>query len=437
MKKLIYLIVVIVALGLIVTGCNNPVVPPTEQNETSGLTKGSIIYVDDDGGGPYTTIQAAIDASNPGDTIKVAAGIYSESNITIKKSLTILGAPGDSAPGPAAGAPVIDGGGVVADAFDLADGVSNVTISGFEIRNFAATDFTNGSGVGIQAWVPSTSNITVSDNWFHNVGYGVMAGNDGSSVKYALGTHTNWTVSGNIIEEFSSIGVELTDTSNSSVHGNVIHMAGGSTTGQIGIFSWVHISQSGLTVSGNTIDGAMVSYPAVYMYAYDDASPSPNLNDVTIENNTISTTGSPFQVYLRDISMGTVTGVNVNYNNLTGLNGLKNLTAVSVDATCNWWGYTSGPKNETTNPDGEGGYVSGNVIYSPWLLGPAPDAVCLDYYWYGFDQIVECMLSAKNHGQFVSCVSHLTKDWLKGELITAEDKAAITKWAAKSDIGKK
>src|SRR5665648_991815 len=380
MKKLIYLIVVIVALGLIVTGCNNPVVPPTEQNETSGLTKGSIIYVDDDGGGPYTTIQAAIDASNPGDTIKVAAGIYSESNITIKKSLTILGAPGDSAPGPAAGAPVIDGGGVVADAFDLADG---------------------------------------------------------ASVKYALGTHTNWTVSGNIIEEFSSIGVELTDTSNSSVHGNVIHMAGGSTTGQIGIFSWVHISQSGLTVSGNTIDGAMVSYPAVYMYAYDDASPSPNLNDVTIENNTISTTGSPFQVYLRDISMGTVTGVNVNYNNLTGLNGLKNLTAVSVDATCNWWGYTSGPKNETTNPDGEGGYVSGNVIYSPWLLGPAPDAVCLDYYWYGFDQIVECMLSAKNHGQFVSCVSHLTKDWLKGELITAEDKAAITKWAAKSDIGKK
>ena len=39
MRKLMYLIVVIVALGLIVVGCN-PVVPPADQNETSVLTKG-------------------------------------------------------------------------------------------------------------------------------------------------------------------------------------------------------------------------------------------------------------------------------------------------------------------------------------------------------------------------------------------------------------
>jgi hypothetical protein len=335
----------------------------------------------------YPTIQGAINAAGVGDTIQVAAGTYSESNITINKSLTILGAPGDSAPGPAAGAPIIDGGGVVADAFDLADGVSNVTISGFEIRNFGTSDWTNGSGVGIQAWVPSTFNITVSDNWFHDVGYGVMAGNDGSSAKYALGTHTNWTVSGNIIEEFSSIGVELTDTSNSSVHGNVIHMAGGSATGQIGIFSWVHISQSGLTVSGNTIDGAMVNYPAVYMYAYDDVSPSPNLNDVTIENNTISTTGSPFQVYLRDIGTGTVTGVHVNYNSLTGLNSLKNLTAVSIDATANWWGTT----DVATIASQISG--SGSVDYSPWW-GANYVGAAHPWTWYTNDSIQEAIDAA-------------------------------------------
>jgi hypothetical protein len=317
------------------------------------------------------TIQNAIDAATAGDTVHVAAGTYA-GNININKSsLTIVGDPGDSSPGPGANAPIIDGGGVVADAFDLANGVSNVTISGFEIRKFAATDFTNGTGVGVQAWVPSTSNITVSDNWFHDVGYGVMVGNDGSSAEYALGTHRNWTVSGNIIENFFSIGVELTDTSNSSVQGNVIHMPGVGVYGQIGIFSWAHISQSGLTVTENTIDGTMVLFPAVYMYAWDDVAATPNLNDVTIGNNTISTTGSPFQVYLRDIGTGTVTGVHVNYNSLTGLNGLRNRTAVSIDGTKNWWGANDGPSG--VGP-GSGAAISGNVLFDvlfvPWACQP-------------------------------------------------------------------
>jgi len=316
-------------------------------------------------GTAWLTIQHAVSTAPSGSTIMVAAGTYA-GNININKSsLTIVGDPGDSSPGPGANAPIIDGGGLVADAFDLANGVSDLTISGFEIRKFAATDFTNGTGVGVQAWVPSTSNITVSDNWFHDVGYGVMAGNDAD---YGLGTHRNWTVRGNIIERVYSVGVELTDTSNSSVQGNVIHLSCNNISyGPIGIFSWAHISQSGLTISGNTIDGAMCVFPAVYMYAYDDVAPSPNLNGVTIRNNTISTTGAPYQVYLRDIGTGTVTGVHVNYNSLTGLNGLKSLTAARIDGTYNWWGADDGPSGEGP---GHGSAVSTNVDFVPWACQP-------------------------------------------------------------------
>ena len=110
------------------------------------------------------------------------------------------------------------------------------------------------------------------------------------------------------------------------------------------------------------------------------------------------------------------------------------------NATCNWWGSSSGPNVDGSGPGtGTSIVTNGNSVeYVPWLLGSAPDAECFDYNWHdGFEEIASCAVNAKNHGQFVSCVSHLTKDWLKGGLITAEDKAAITKWAAKSDIGKK
>lgn len=52
------------------------------------------------------------------------------------------------------------------------------------------------------------------------------------------------------------------------------------------------------------------------------------------------------------------------------------------------------------------------------------------------DLLGACSVEAKNHGAYVSCVSHLTNGWKKAGLISGSEKAVIVEAAARSDIGK-
>ncbi|MFQ6060082.1 MAG: nitrous oxide reductase family maturation protein NosD [Thermoplasmata archaeon] len=62
----------------------------TNSTGTLTVTKGDIITVDDDGPADFKTIQEAIDAANPGDTIFVYAGTYPE-HVIVNKTVTLKG----------------------------------------------------------------------------------------------------------------------------------------------------------------------------------------------------------------------------------------------------------------------------------------------------------------------------------------------------------
>lgn len=301
---------------------------------------------------PFKTIALGIEAVVPGGTVYVAEGTYVE-NVIINKSLTLLGDPGDASAGPGVNAPIVDGLSTPGSAFFIANGVSNVTIQGFEMRGFTSDD--TGVGNGISAWVGSTSNITVQDNYFHDLEYnGILVGNDYNADPSKWGDHTNWLIKGNIADNIGYISFELTNTSNSTIEGNVIHL----DTPDIGaIFISARRSESGLTISDNLIDGTpSTAFPVIYIYAYDLDMPSPNLDDILIEGNTIATeAATPYHIYLRNIGTGTVTGVEVHNNSMSTL---KNLTAVGIDAENNYWGTTVFSEIVPK--------ISGTVDWSPW-----------------------------------------------------------------------
>ena len=48
--------------------------------------------------------------------------------------------------------------------------------------------------------------------------------------------------------------------------------------------------------------------------------------------------------------------------------------------------------------------------------------------------IMECAAASENHGEFVSCVSHLTNEWKKDGLITGYEKEAIMSCVGEANI---
>jgi parallel beta-helix repeat protein len=201
-KELLTVIIMVILVAVVFSGC-------IEEKKTS-----KTIYVDDNGGKDYTSIQAAIDNATNGDTVYIYSGTYHE-NIVINKTINLIGEEKNTT--------IIDGSDYRDILYISAD---HVKISGFTIQNSKVFDdglyFSNCSkntifGNSISnndrgIYFSHSCNNTIYDNTISNNWAGISFNDDSSSN----------TVYGNTISSNDNDGIDVSYSDNNTIFGNII-----------------------------------------------------------------------------------------------------------------------------------------------------------------------------------------------------------------------
>ena len=234
------------------------------------------------------SIQAAIDASSPGDTITVQAGAWANTWLSITHDLNLVAVGGRVKLTTANGWQPPDGKAMITEQ-------GNVTISGFDISGVTVPD-QNGAAVRYQGGSLTLDNVFFHDNQDGLLGAADASGSitidrsefafngvggDGHTHGLYIGQIANFTLTNSYVHD-TSVGHEVKSrAANNVITGNRIFDNGSSASYSIDL-----PNAGAATITGNIIEqGAATQNPAILAYGEEGASNAGRT--VSVRDNTI------------------------------------------------------------------------------------------------------------------------------------------------------